>query len=622
MCGIAGFHGYAPDDVFKRLPLAADRIVHRGPDHTGIWSNAWLSVVHTRLSIIDLSAQGNQPFSTKRHVLAYNGEIYNYRELRTELENCGKKVSGVSDTAVLFALLEAYGVPETLKMIRGMFAFVWADLEEKRVWLCRDRYGIKPLYYTYSNGLLYWGSEVKAICALTEVRLNPVTTLHAIASTGDASPERTVFENVRQVPPGCLVEQHLGTEPRVYEYYRITEEPRESLYRQMERSDFNQVQEMFESLIGQSTIRMSMSDVPMGVFVSGGVDSALIAAIANSNGVKLGLFTADVLGRFSEVEDARRLAASLKAPLHESKFAASDLLSTLAEVTWHYECPVVTHSNAAPLLFVARRARQEGVKAVLTGEGSDELFLGYPGMAATLLKPMARLPVTILEKAYGLFPRLRKFVLGNPGISAVDFAHRVSEGFERQRMKRIAQEAYGFLAPKERTWAVWSMNSLQSHLLTLLHRNDRMGMGGSIEARFPYLDEEIVRFGLNLPRKHKIRWVMRNADIRHPFLEDKAVVRAVAKHFLPENLSRKVKQGFPVYGLQYIRPRPEAFVNGWAQEALGLRTQDIQQMVEYEDPYMVGKMLAVDVFGRLYGCREGQEAVTEHLLKHCEFRVV
>jgi asparagine synthase (glutamine-hydrolysing) len=621
MCGIVGFHGYASEEVFDRLPCAAQKIIHRGPDNTGIWTNAWLGVAHTRLSIIDLSDQGNQPFSSERHVLAYNGEIYNYLELRAELEREGRRVSGSSDTAVLFALLETHGVSTALKKVRGMFAFVWADLENRQIWLCRDRYGIKPLYYTYCNGVLFWGSEVKALRELVSVRLDPVTTLHAIASTGDASPERTVFENVRQVPPGCFVEQHLGEQPRLHEYYRITEEPDEKLFRELERCGFEDVLVRFEHLISQSTKRMLMSDAPMGAFVSGGVDSSLIAAIANSNGARLGLFTADVLGPHSEIEDARRLAECLKTPLYESKFAPSDLLSTLAEVTWHYECPVVTHSNAAPLLLVARRAHKEGVKAVLTGEGSDELFLGYPGMAASLLKPVARLPVTILEKVYGLFPRMRKFVLGNPGISAVDFAHRASEGFERQRMKRIAHEAYDFLEPKERVWAVWSMNNLQTHLLTLLHRNDRMGMGGSIEARFPYLDEDVVKFGLNLPRKHKIRWILRASDVRHPFLEDKAPVRAAAKRFLPRHLSGKVKRGFPVYGLQYIRPRPAAFEDGWVQAVLGLRVQDIRHMVKCEAPYMVGKMLAVDVFGRLYGCGQSTTAVAEHLMKHCEFYV-
>lgn len=619
MCGIVGFHGCADAAIFNKIPRAAEQIFHRGPDNTGTFTNPWLGVAHTRLSIIDLSNQGNQPFLSERYVLAYNGEIYNYRELRTELEDEGVGVCGSSDTAVLFALLAKQGVPAALKKIRGMFAFVWADLRDRTIWLCRDRYGIKPLYYSYCKGVLYWASEIKALRELLDVKPHPVSTLHAIASTGDASPEKTVFENVWQVAPGCFVEQRLGEQPKLHQYYRITEEPDEQTFRQFERSPFAEIRARFEDLITKSTKRMLMSDAPMGAFVSGGVDSSLIAAIANRHGARLGLFTADVLGAHSEVDDARRLASHLNTPLYEAQFAPSDLLGTLAEVTWHYECPVVTHSNAAPLLLVARRARREGVKAVLTGEGSDELFLGYPGMAASLLKPVARLPVTILEKIYGLFPRMRKFVLGNPGISAVEFAHRASQGFERQRMKRMAEEAYGFLAAEERFWAVWSMNSLQSHLLTLLHRNDRMGMGGSIEARFPYLDEDVVKFGLNLPRKHKVRWLFSASDLRHPFLEDKAIVRATAKRFLPGQLSAKVKRGFPVYGLQYVRPRPAAFENGWVQAVLGLRVEEIRHMVKYEAPYMVGKLLAVDVFGRLYGQGQSVSSVAEHLMEHCEF---
>lgn len=621
MCGIVGVHGTIQGAIRDSLELAAREIQHRGPDFTGLHVGQRFAVAHTRLSILDLSEAGNQPFADGRYALAYNGEIYNYQELRRELEGDGLAVRGTSDTATLFAYLRRHGVERTLERIRGMFAFVWADTLEDSVWLCRDRFGIKPLYYSSQNGGLYFASEVKAIRKLLPIRPDPIRTLHALASAGEASAEYTVFESVYQVPPGGVVERKGDGTPRIWRYHDVCQEVDEQEYRRLARASFADVCQEFRELLTASVKRMLMSDAPMGAFVSGGVDSSLIAAVANRNGAPVQLFTSDVQGRLSEVEDARVLGRSLPAPLREAPFAPDDLLKTLAWVTWHYECPVVTHSNAAPLALVAREARRAGVKAVLTGEGADELFLGYPKMAATLLKPYLRLPLTILERTYGLVPKLRDFILGTKGVTAVDFVHQMARGMEPNRVRLEAERAFSFLEVRERRWSVWSVEGVRIHLLTLLHRNDRMGMSGSIEARFPYLDERVVRFGLNLPRKHKMRWVLRLHDIKHPFLEDKAPVRAMAREHLPERLSAKRKQGFPIFGLQYVQTRPGAFEGGWVAQTLGLREHEIRDVCETADRYMVGKLLAVDVFGRLFGLGEDIASIERRLEAHCSVRL-
>jgi asparagine synthase (glutamine-hydrolysing) len=617
MCGIAGFSGSITKDSQRLLQDAARELLHRGPDNLGIVSRDHNGVAHTRLSILDLSEAGNQPFSDERFLLAYNGEIYNYLELREELQSKGIHVQGSSDTAVLFECLRHFGVQETLRKIRGMFAFSWSDLQEQTVWLCRDRFGIKPLYWTYCKETLYWASEVKALRRMIRIEPDPIRTLHAIASTGDASPSLTVFRGVRQVPPGCYLYRKKGREPEITTYFHLEEEIDENYYRLLDRASFKEAAEEFSALIFRSTKKMLMSDVPMGAFVSGGVDSALIAAVACKCDKDVHLVTADVRGRFSEAEDARRLAQALKVKLRECPFEPGDLIATLAAVTWHYECPVVTHSNAAPLARVAAGAREEGLKAVLTGEGSDELFLGYPGMAAAMFLPVLRAPVTFLERAYGLIPKLRKFVFPSQQPSAADFAHRATRQFEPESLKKRAEQAFAFLPPAERRWSAWSFVSMQSHLLTLLHRNDRMGMSASIEARFPYLDEDVVRFGLNLPRKHKVRWQAGWHDWRHPFLEDKAVVRAVARRYLPTELSQKRKQGFPLYGLQYLRIRPGFFRDGYVAQILEMDEKAEKAMIGLGDPYLVGKLAAVDVFGRLYGLNEGVTTVAQRLQEFC-----
>jgi len=211
-----------------------------------------------------------------------------------------------------------------------------------------------------------------------------------------------------------------------------------------------------------------------------------------------------------------------------------------------------------------------------------------------------------------LVPRLREVVFGNSD-SINDFMGLLAQGFERQRYRSRALEAYNFLPERERNEHYLSIQMFREHLLSLLHRNDRMGMSASIEARFPFLDEEMVKFALNLPIRWKIGRTPRFHDWKHPFLEDKSLVRRAAAQLLPARLARKRKDGFPMFGHKFLKASPGCFRNGYVAELLGMNTETEEFILGSQPPYFIAKLVSLEVFGRLFAGRESVAQVTTHL---------
>jgi asparagine synthase (glutamine-hydrolysing) len=588
---------------------------HRGPDNTGAFCDGNYGVAHTRLSILDLSAAGNQPFVDGPHTLVYNGEIYNYLDLRQDLVARGVPLSSTSDTEVLFRLLILDGVEPTLKRLRGMFAFSFFDANAQTVYLCRDRLGIKPLLYRYREGELVWASEAKAIAGARPLEIDRTRLLQSTGSLFDGRGERTVFRHVRNVPAGAYVVARAGEPPTVHRYHEWTEEISASAYRELDAEPMQAVVDRFADLLRTSTKRMLLSDAPMGVFVSGGIDSSLIAAMAFEQDPDLSLFTANVVGRYSEVEDARRLAASLGASLHEATYGPDDVLREWSRGTWHYEAPLINHMNALPLGVTAELAHRTGVKAVLTGEGSDELFLGYPPYVARRYRGLAA-PVDWMIKAYGVLPGVRQFLFPRDDGRVDLFYAKLTTNFESEAAEDRFAAAYAFLPARKRADHLASSHLLLSHLGSLLHRNDRMGMLAGIESRFPFLDEDVVRFGLNLPAKFKIRRVPKVHNRKHPFLMDKAIVRHAANALLPPALTSKKKFGFPTYGHHALRIGREFFDGGYVEDAFELSGDATEQLVSDRFRYFGALLASVEVFGRLFERGQTPDEVTAHLERH------
>jgi len=607
MCGIAGIIGDHPEA--EAAQAMADSLAHRGPDDHGIVVREHAAVAHTRLSLFDLSAAGHQPWTDGRYGLVYNGEIYNFQDERKRLENDGDSFVSASDTEVLFRSLVRYGVRATLDRIRGMFAFAFVDFESGDATLARDRYGIKPLYYAEAAGRTYFASEVKAIATVCPLDLDPIAALFAVTGQADQSGRRSLFRGVLQVPPGHLVEVRGGHALEATAYARLEDEVHESTYRELERASAAEVTERFDQLMQTSVERMLRSDAKVGVFVSGGVDSGLLAALAAGQRNVVDLYTADVVGRYSELEAARTLAASLGQQLHTTPFHPQDLLDKLALCTWHYETPLVKHPNAVPLAMVSADAKADGTKAVLTGEGADELFLGYPNLAAARLRPYVSAPFTALRWVYRQVPGLGDYVLKNSSEPTLSFLGVATQGYERQQLRSRGLEAYSFVDEEDRRLHHQTMMMMREHLLSLLHRNDRMGMMSGLEARFPFLDEDVVAFGLNLPTKFKIRRSRHLGDHRHPFLQDKFPIRSVAARYLPPEPARKAKAGFGVHGLGSVVLRPGALDHGYVAELLRLDSTSTAYLEGHGPRYELGKLFAVEVFARLFAERQSVDQV-------------
>lgn len=619
MCGIAGIFsqsiGLADEGLVRTMGLT---MTHRGPDNFGISTAGKVVMSHNRLSLLDLSNAANQPFGNADHLLAYNGEIYNFKEIRARLESqYGIHFVTSSDTEVLYHSLINEGVDECLRQLKGMYAFAFYDKSKDRLVLARDRMGIKPLYYSESAGKVFWASEVKAIARTLDLKPDPIRTLFSVNNTAEKSSEFTLFKGVRVVMPGSYIELNGSGKPESTIYYDVLDDFDADLHRDLSRMDRTSIATRFDELLTASVERMLVSDAPVGAFVSGGIDSSLISAVAGECNANLKLFTANVVGKYSEFDDVEVLSKYLNREVLEYRFEPQMLLRDWPATTYHYDCPIVIHVNAIPFSNVAQLARDSGVKAVLTGEGADELFLGYPRLLARRYEGMLKLPMNLLKSAYELSPRMNGFLFSERN-SLAAFTNRLVRGFELLQLKDRSERAFAGLSRRERSEQSLTVNMLRGHLVTLLHRNDRMGMMASIEARFPFLDEAIIKFAINLPAKFKIGFSPRFHNYKHPFLTDKWVVRKVAERYLPTELVQKKKNGFPMFGHKFVKLRAGFFHGGWVADSLEMRKKDFDSLLESQNPYFVAKLASVDLFGRIFSQNTPLDELRDHVLANAE----
>lgn len=623
MCGISGmFLFHQPVDA-AALARMGKSLSHRGPDTFATLIIGQVGLAHNRLSIVDITPTGDQPIQDDCHFLIYNGEIYNHKELRANLESQGVTFRGTSDTETLFECLKKYGVEQTLRLIRGMYAFAYYDLINHQLFLCRDRFGIKPLYWMCTPKGLFWASEIKALMVEPGVKIEPIRALFSITGSGDQSNKHTIFEDVFHVPPGNYLVIDANHQPEIKEYYSILDDIDENYYNELASQSEQQVTATFDLLLCLSVERMLMSDVPVGIFASGGLDSNLISAISSRLKPDINLFTSDIAGKLSELPYSTLLSETIHAPLMVSRFSPEQFLCDLAAATYHYETPIVKFANAIPFARVAELAHQHGVKPVLTGEGSDELFLGYPALHYKKYQKILDYPKKLIDAIYSLIPVINKYVKKSNDGKINDFIALLASGFERQTMReRGGLAAYHFLNNSDRQKDHYqAIQMIREHLIALLHRNDRMGMQHSIESRFPFLDEGVVKFGVNLPLKWKIRRVNRIFDKKHPFIMDKAIVRLTAQKYLPEKLANKPKWGFGIYSHRNMKVNPEYFSKGYLADLLHLDDRVFGYITDTQDRFMTASLVSLDIFGRIFDWKEPLQSITERNLKFIQMVV-
>jgi asparagine synthase (glutamine-hydrolysing) len=551
MCGIAGLYHFAAGSDGARDQVAAmtDRLTHRGPDDRGEYVDpaGRVALGHTRLSIID-PAGGRQPMAGSHGWLrlVFNGEIYNHRKLREQLGDRPFRTS--SDAEAILGVYERFGV-EGIERLAGMFAFALWDGVHRRVILARDRLGIKPLYYAVRGGTLFFASEVQALLATGRVGadLDPAAVRQYLELRAVPAP-RTLFRHVRKLEPGhVLVCDRLG--PGSPRPFWNLETPRTVAC----RDDTDAVEQVGTRL--ERSVRAHMlSDVPVGALLSGGLDSSLIvAAMSRCTDAPIHTFhVGSPEAGYDEFEYARHVARRFSTRHHEHVLTADDLVRFLPALVADFADPVADPA-AIPLFFISRVAREQGIKVLLSGEGSDEIFAGYPAYQRYLLPgaPWARLrrwPRT-LARTWRRERRLRRLVGDRlrpgrarrafyPGHAALD-----DPALLDAVLVPGVRDAAGLLEETHEIARRAGMDRLQTMLYIdlktripedLLCRTDRMTMANGVEARVPFLDHELVEHGLWLPSHFKIRGGV-----------SKYVIKRLAERVFPADFVHRRKMGFP-----------------------------------------------------------------------------
>src|SRR3954447_7776210 len=523
MCGIAGLaalDGAAVDPA--PLEPMLDALVHRGPDDAGQWADGPVALGNRRLSIIDL-AGGHQPMASEegRVWCVQNGEIYNHADLHEELERLGHRFATRCDTEVLVHGYEEWG-DGLLERLRGMFALAIWDTRERRLLLARDRFGIKPLYWSAAGGVLSFASELKALRHVPGVstELDP-DALEAYLAFNAIPAPLSIFRDVRKLAPGHLLEWRPGSEPVTRRWCRVAPAPADELRGDDEKMLAHELRERLRGSVRAHLV----ADVPVGVFLSGGVDSgALTALAAEETPGRIATFSIGFEEQsFDELENARLVAQRYDTDHHELVLKP-DAVALLGELVAAFDEPFAD-SSALPTYLVSRLA-SEHVKVALSGEGGDELFGGYYTYVATLraprLAPVARLARPLVERLpsssrrVSLDYKARRFVRA-AHLPPVERHHGFKEILAPERREQLLDGRRGVdpLAPWREHWAATEgaeelarLQELDLNLYLpndLLVKTDRASMAHSLEARVPFLDPHVAELALALPTRMKVR---------------------------------------------------------------------------------------------------------------------
>jgi asparagine synthase (glutamine-hydrolysing) len=574
MCGIAGILNLDKSPVSPQVLRAMTNIIaHRGPDAEGHWIDGAIGLGHRRLSIIDLSPAGHQPMQTPdgRYVISYNGEIYNFQELRTELEANGYLFHSRTDTEVLLHALAAWGL-SALNRLNGMFAFALWDRRERRLTLARDRYGIKPLYYWSDRGQFLFASESKAFlrCPNFKAEIDPEGLLEYFTFQNFFT-DRNIFKGVRILPAGChltvAADPALSAVPRPVRYWDYCfEEPAVA----RTAADYR---EELDHLLQQAVNRQLVSDVDVGAYLSGGMDSGTITAIAAKSLNYMRTFTcgfdlnsaSGIELNFDERAASERMSYAFRTEHYEMVLKAGDMERVLPKLAWHLEEPRVGQSY--PNYYAAQLASKFN-KVVLAGTGGDEIFGGYPWRyyRAVVNQNFEE----YIDKYYIYWQRL----IPNRVLKQV-FApvwNHVSHVWTRDIFRDIfALHADRLTSPED-----YINHSLYFEAKTFLHGllvvEDKLSMAHSLETRVPFLDNDLVDFAMRLPVRFKLgklREVValnenepgeKTARYFQKANDGKLLLRNVMQRHVPQEVIDREKQGFSAPDASWFKGESMAYV--------------------------------------------------------------
>ena len=625
MCGICGIYSFDRRERVDRSQLEAmnHTMVHRGPDDAGVYCTENVGLAMRRLSIIDIKS-GHQPISNERGTIwiVFNGEIYNYKALREQLLAAGHVFRTHSDTEAIVHLYEEHG-DDCVQHLRGMFAFAIWDNERRRLFVARDRLGIKPLYYQHSAQCFAFGSEIKALIELGggKCALNRKV-LPEYLAFGFLSGAETFFKGIFNLLPGHVLSVEESGDIEVREYWDL----RQNADQERGSCEYyvDAYRELFESCVSSHL----MSEVPLGVFLSGGLDSSAVAAVASKLRGPVETFSVGYKeGVFNELPWARIVAKHLQSIHHEVLMGPDDFFSALPKLIWHEDKPI-TWPSSVSLYFVAKLAR-ERVTVVLTGEGSDETLAGYERYALTLMNAQ-------MHRAYRkVLPRSVRMWL-REGISEAQFLGANSRrklqhtfmgrdgdaweslyfdnflcSFSEQEQRELMNEEPTAGAAYENALGFWQRSKgemlnrilytdIKTYLVELLMKQDRMSMAASVESRVPFLDHVLVEFAMQIPPRFTLQR-----------REGKVILKSALEGLLPREIVYRKKMGFPTPWKRWLSgasfPYVDQLLTSPRAVARGLfRPERVQQIVhehrlaKYDHADKLWRLLNLELWHRVF----------------------
>jgi len=587
MCGIAGYYSVSVPPTHEVIKGMAGQLIHRGPDAEGFYFDNYTGLAHLRLSILDLSANGNQPMFShnKRFVMVYNGEVYNYREIANELKtvqiNSNLLFNSSSDSEVILEAFSYWG-PDFVHKLNGMFSIAIYDIEQNELFLFRDRIGIKPFYYFWNGKHFYFGSELKAFSSVSDI---PKTinkrAVKLFLHLGYIPAPETIYSEVKKLESGSFIK--LSKSGFIQEkYWSLNSQLLPSTL-----SNEKQALVKLSDLISSSVQYQLKSDVPFGVFLSGGIDSSLITAQASHlSSVKVNTFSIGFKeNKYNESDYAKNIAKYLGTNHHEFIVSHHEAIDHIDAIFEAYSEPFAD-SSSIPTMLVSKLAKQY-VTVTLSGEGGDELFFGYGAYiwANRLNNPLIKLlkgPIAKVlhylgnryKRAAELFEKIPESLINSHIFSQEQYL------FSLKEVEKLVTPAYqnvpGFLhfdlphlrrklTPMERQ----SLFDLQFYLQDdLLTKVDRASMFYSLETRVPFLDHRIIEFAINL-----------SPDLKYKSGVTKYLLKEILYQYIPKSYFDRPKQGFAIPLQKWLKHELRYLV----EENLSKETIEIYGIVSFNE---------------------------------------
>jgi asparagine synthase (glutamine-hydrolysing) len=578
MCGIVGIASNSKEQL-SRIEDATQTLTKRGPDHQQTISFPKLALGHARLSIIDTTTAANQPFTdkAKRYTLVFNGEIYNYRKLKEDLQEEGIEFETNSDTEVLLQLYIKYG-EACLEKLNGFFAFAVYDKKDNTLFIARDRLGIKPLLYYFDGNDFIFASELKALFKFDIDKEIDQVSLFNYLQFNYIPTHKSILTKVSKLAPGHFIKLNLTSilEIEEQQYYQIPFNEKETL--QKNAFNYDKSKEMLANLLEDSVQKRLVSDVPIGTFLSGGVDSSVISLLAKRHKHDLNTFSIGYASEpyFDETNYAEAVAKKIGSNHHVFKLTNDELYENLNDILDYIDEPFADSSAIA--VYILSKYTRDHITVALSGDGADEMFSGYnkhmaeyksrhPGIKESLVKsgyPLwKRLPKSRNSKFTDINRKLHKFSLGANLTNKERYwrwATLLNEEKANYLLKeelvfnpqRLSDTAFDYKKRKEDLLKfVRKEGDLNDVLYTdmqmvlcndMLRKVDSMSMANSLEVRTPFLDHRLVNFAFNLPRAFKI-----NADMKKKILQD------TFRSELPQEIYNRPKHGFEVPLLKWFK---------------------------------------------------------------------